>query len=69
MTDYCLGSDGKILHLNPSAKRLLGLQAAAEPAVEILAPLIMPVNLAELLTTGQQTSQEISWHWAAPSAR
>jgi two-component system sensor histidine kinase VicK len=62
MTDgiIALGSDGKILHLNPSAKRLLGLQAAAEPAVETLAPLIMPVNLAELLTTGQQTSQEIT---------
>ncbi|HZK25540.1 MAG TPA: ATP-binding protein [Oscillospiraceae bacterium] len=62
MTDgiIALASDGQVLHVNPTAKRLLGLKIEAEPAMEALAQLIMPINLAELLATGQQTSQELS---------
>ncbi|MCW3488945.1 cell wall metabolism sensor histidine kinase WalK [Dethiobacter alkaliphilus] len=61
MTDgiVALNRDGQVLHVNPTAHRLLGLNEESEPTAEVLGQLVAPVDLAVILNTGRQESREI----------
>lgn len=61
MTDgiIALNPEGKVLHLNPAARKLLGLADEEAPDVELLVGLLAPVDLSALLTSGHRESREI----------
>ena len=61
MTDgiVALTADGELLHVNPTAKKLLALPQTAEGELEKLAPLVEPVDMAVLLQEGKQEEREI----------
>ena len=64
MTDgiVALTRDGRVMHLNPTARRLLGIAEGMEPATEQLAQLVAGVDLLALLSSGKQESREVSLH-------
>jgi two-component system sensor histidine kinase VicK len=61
MTDgiVALNREGQVLHVNPTAQRLLGIAEGTKPPTEILARLVARIDLAEILRTGRQESREV----------
>ncbi|MCR3920969.1 MAG: cell wall metabolism sensor histidine kinase WalK [Firmicutes bacterium] len=61
MTDgiVALARDGQVLHVNPKARRLLGLSAGEELSMDSLTQLVSQIDVAQLLKTGQQDSHEV----------
>lgn len=62
MTDgiVALNRDGRVLHVNPTARRLLAIPEGAEPDAERLAPLVAQEDILELLNTGRSKTAELT---------
>jgi two-component system, OmpR family, sensor histidine kinase VicK len=61
MTDgiVALNRDGQVLHVNPTAQRLLGMEEGAELPAQGLQQLLPRLDLADLLHIGRQETREI----------
>ena len=61
MTDgiVALTRDGQVLHVNPTARRLLNLHEESEHPAEMLGQLVSPVDIAAILNDGGQETREI----------
>jgi two-component system sensor histidine kinase VicK len=61
MTDgiVALTRDGQVLHVNPTARKLLRIPEGSEPATEDLQLLVSQIDLAHLFHSGYQESREI----------
>ena len=61
MTDgiVALNRDGQVLHVNPTARRLLNLEEESDHPAEVLGQLVAPVDFATILNEGDQESREI----------
>jgi two-component system, OmpR family, sensor histidine kinase VicK len=61
MTDgiVALNRDGHVLHVNPTAQRLLGMEAGTGLPGGVLDQLLGRMNLSELLASGRHVSREI----------
>ncbi|MDW7651708.1 MAG: ATP-binding protein, partial [Bacillota bacterium] len=62
MTDgiVALNRDGRVLHVNPTARRLLDIPDGIDPSPGLLAQLLGRVDLAAVLRSGTQESHEIT---------
>ena len=62
MTDgiVALNKDGQLLHVNPSARKLLRAPEDAEPSVELISLLTNDIDLQEIIEKGERKSREIA---------
>jgi two-component system sensor histidine kinase VicK len=62
MTDgiVALNRDGQVMHVNPTARTLLGLSPGAEVTTEALEPLLDGEEITEIARSGKQRTRELA---------
>ncbi|HHX74075.1 MAG TPA: cell wall metabolism sensor histidine kinase WalK [Firmicutes bacterium] len=62
MTDgiVALDRDGQVLHVNPTARTLLGLPAGAAVTAEVLEPLFAGETITDITRSGKQKTRELT---------